>query len=166
MPALNKTGCRGSSKLLSNHEKAHVIQDSIFRWTLRIYYEDTDAGGIVYYANYLKFFERARTEWLRHAGINQVEMALQYQTMFVVKSTSLDYHLPAQLDDELQITTAVEKLGRASMVFVQQAWRNDQCLVSGRIKVGCVDAQTVRPCALPDSVLKAVQQIVTPLLLN
>ena len=143
-----------------------MIQDSIFRWTLRIYYEDTDAGGIVYYANYLRFFERARTEWLRHAGINQAEMALQHQAMFVVKSTSVDYHLPAQLDDELQITTTVEKLGRASLVFVQEAWRNDQRLVSGRVKVGCVDVQTVRPCAIPGSVLKAVQQTVLPPLLN
>ena len=143
-----------------------MIQDSIFRWTLRIYYEDTDAGGIVYYANYLKFFERARTEWLRQVGINQVDMALQYQAMFVVKSTSVDYHLPAQLDDELQITTVVEKLGRASLVFVQEARRNDQLLVTGKIKVGCVDTQSVRPCAIPGNVLKAVQQKVTPLLLN
>ena len=143
-----------------------MIQESTFRWTLRIYYEDTDAGGIVYYANYLKFFERARTEWLRHVGINQAEMALQYQAMFVVKSTSVDYHLPAQLDDELQITTVVEKLGRASLVFIQEARRNDQLLVTGKIKVGCVDAQSVRPCAIPSSVLKAVQQNVIPLLLN
>ena len=69
-----------------------MTQDTLFRWTLRIYYEDTDAGGIVYYANYLKYFERARTEWLRQVGINQVEMALEYQAMFVVKSTAVDYH--------------------------------------------------------------------------
>lgn len=143
-----------------------MSQDSIFRWTLRIYYEDTDAGGIVYYANYLKFFERARTEWLRQVGINQIEMALQYQAMFVVKSTTIDYHLPAQLDDELVITTVVEKMGRASLVFVQEAWRKDQCLVSARFKVGCVDAQTVRPCAIPMSVVKAVQSQALPLLLN
>ncbi len=141
-----------------------MIQDSIFRWAVRIYYEDTDAGGIVYYANYLKYFERARTEWLRHVGINQVEMAHQYQAMFVVKSSALDYHLPAQLDDELQITTVVEKLGRASLVFVQEAWRKDQCLVSGRFKVGCVDAESVRPCAIPASVLHVVQPQVLPLL--
>lgn len=143
-----------------------MIQDAIFRWTLRIYYEDTDAGGIVYYANYLKYFERARTEWLRQVGINQVEMALQYQAMFVVKSTAINYDLPAQLDDELCITTMVEKLGRASLVFVQEAWRNDQCLVSGRFKVGCVDAQTVRPCPIPSNVLKAIQPQMSPLLLN
>jgi len=86
--------------------------------------------------------------------------------MFVVKSTTVDYHLPAQLDDELQITTVVEKLGRASLVFVQEAWHGDQCLVTGRFKVGCVDTESVRPCAIPGHVLKEVQQRVTPLLLN
>jgi acyl-CoA thioester hydrolase len=124
---------------------------------MRIYYEDTDAGGIVYYANYLKFFERARTEWLRHAGVNQQIMAEQQQAMFVVKSTSMDYHLPAKLDDQLRITVAIEKLGKASILFTQEGWRDDQRLVSGRIKVGCVDSVLVRPCAIPNNVLQAVQ---------
>lgn len=148
------------------YKKTHVNHDPIFRWTLRIYYEDTDAGGIVYYANYLKYFERARTEWLRNVGINQIGMALQYQAMFVVKSTTIDYHLPAQLDDELCITTVVEKLGRASLVFVQQVWRNDQCLVSGRFKVGCVGVQTIRPCAIPSDILRAIQPQALPLRFN
>ena len=138
----------------------------MFRWTLRVYYEDTDAGGIVYYANYLKYCERARTEWLRQAGINQFTMTEQTQAMFVVKSTAVDYHLPAQLDDELQITTVVEKMGRASLIFVQEVWRDGQCLVTARFKVGCVDIATVRPCAIPASVVKAVQHQVPPLLLN
>lgn len=142
------------------------MQESMFRWTLRVYYEDTDAGGIVYYANYLNYCERARTEWLRHAGISQIAMAQQYQAMFVVKSTAIDYHLPAQLDDELQITTVVEKMGRASLIFVQEVWRNEQRLVSARFKVGCVDVSTVRPCAIPASVVKAVQHRVPLLLLN
>jgi len=135
-----------------------VIQDDVFRWTLRIYYEDTDAGGIVYYANYLKYFERARTEWLRQAGINQVDMASQHQVMFVVKSTLIDYHLPAQLDDEITITTGIEKLGRASLVFIQEAWRHDQRMVSGRFKVGCVSTQSIRPCEIPASVLLSVKE--------
>ncbi|WP_243405285.1 tol-pal system-associated acyl-CoA thioesterase [Solimicrobium silvestre] len=134
-----------------------MIQDSNFCWPLRIYYEDTDAGGIVYYANYLKYFERARTEWLRQLGVNQQELADQQQAMFVVKSSLVDYHLPARLDDELQLITVVEKLGRASLVFVQEAWRGTQCLVSGRFKVGCVDTQTIRPCAIPPAVLQALQ---------
>ena len=124
---------------------------------MRIYYEDTDAGGIVYYANYLKFFERARTEWLRAAGIGQHRMAGQHNAMFVVKSTSMDYHLPAKLDDELIVTVEVERLGRASLVFVQEARRGTQCMVSGRIKVACVDTTHIRPCAIPSEIMSAVK---------
>jgi len=133
------------------------IQTPQFRWPLRIYYEDTDAGGMVYHSNYLKYFERARTEWLRQSGVNQQEMIRQHQVMFVMKSAWVDYHLPAKLDDELIVTTEIEKSGRASMVFAQEAWRNDQCLVSGRFKIGCVHAETVRPCAIPPAVLNAMQ---------
>ena len=133
-----------------------MIQQSNFRWAMRVYYEDTDSGGVVYYANYLKFFERARTEWLRSAGIGQQNMVEQEQAMFVVKSTSMEYHLPARLDDELLITVGVEKMGRASMVFFQEAWRGAQCLSSGRIKVGCVHATGFRPQAIPASVMRAI----------
>jgi len=133
------------------------IQTSQFRWPLRIYYEDTDAGGMVYHSNYLKYFERARTEWLRHAGVNQQEMIRQHKVMFVMKSALVNYHLPARLDDELIVITDIEKAGRASMVFVQEAWRGDQCLVGGRFKIGCVHAETVRPCAIPSGILNAMQ---------
>jgi acyl-CoA thioester hydrolase len=77
---------------------------SVFTWTVRVYYEDTDAGGIVFYANYLKFFERARTEWLRALGVGQQLMAEEHGALFVVKNTSVDYHAPARLDDELKFT--------------------------------------------------------------
>ncbi|SHH11537.1 tol-pal system-associated acyl-CoA thioesterase [Massilia sp. CF038] len=122
---------------------------SDFTWPVRIYYEDTDAGGIVFYANYLKFFERARTEWLRAAGVNQQQLAEQEGAIFVVKSAHIDYHAPAKLDDVLNLTLSIEKLGRASVQFVQQAWCGDVLLASARVKVGCVDAVTLRPCALP-----------------
>jgi acyl-CoA thioester hydrolase len=123
---------------------------SVFTWTVRIYYEDTDAGGIVFYANYLKFFERARTEWLRAAGIGQELLAAADGAMFVVKSAALDYHAPAKLDDELKLTLSIEKLGRASVHFVQQAWRGDTLLTTAHVKVGCVDCATLRPRSLPD----------------
>jgi acyl-CoA thioester hydrolase len=123
---------------------------SAFTWAVRIYYEDTDAGGIVFYANYLKFFERARTEWLRAAGIGQQQMLERQGTVFVVKNVRLDYHAPARLDDELTLTLTVEKLGRASVQFAQQAWRGTQLLTSASVKVGCVDAITMRPRSLPD----------------
>ena len=94
-----------------------------FTWTIRVYYEDTDTGGIVFYANYLKFFERARTEWLRAAGVGQQALAENQQVMFVVRSTALDYHAPARLDDELIVSVVVERRGGASVQFFQDAWR-------------------------------------------
>ncbi len=142
--------------------------DSCFRWPLRVYYEDTDAGGIVFYANYLKFFERARTEWLRAAGINQHMLALQEQRIFVVKSTAIDYHAPAKLDDRLEITVVVKKLGRASVEFMQEAWCKpanegddaDQArlLCSGSIRVGCVDAPSLRPAPIPAAVHERITE--------
>jgi acyl-CoA thioester hydrolase len=131
-----------------------------FTWTIRVYYEDTDTGGIVFYANYLKFFERARTEWLRAAGIGQQALAQEHGKMFVVMSTAVDYHAPARLDDELKLTVVVERLGRASVQFFQQAWRlttgEPQLLSTGRIRVGCVDTNTLRPAAIPTEVLARI----------
>ena len=121
----------------------------VFTWPVRIYYEDTDAGGIVFYANYLKFFERARTEWLRSRGVDQHALAQQDGAMFVVKHASVDYQAPARLDDVLNLTLEIEKLGRASVHFVQQAWCGELLLCSAQVKVGCVDTVTLRPRALP-----------------
>ncbi len=128
-----------------------IKMSSIFTWTVRVYYEDTDAGGIVFYANYLKFFERARTEWLRAADIGQQALLREDGALFVVKHTSVDYHAPARLDDVLNLTLSIEKLGHASVQFVQQAWRGDVLLTSAKVKVGCIDAATMRPRPLPDA---------------
>lgn len=132
-----------------------------FAWQLRVYYEDTDAGGIVFYANYLKFFERARTEWLRAAGISQHALAQSQGCMFVVKSTAVDYHSPAKLDDELKLSVVIEKLGRASVQFSQSAWRMSPhgavLLATGNIKVGCVNTETLRPEAIPADVVAAIK---------
>ncbi|RYE77743.1 MAG: tol-pal system-associated acyl-CoA thioesterase [Oxalobacteraceae bacterium] len=123
---------------------------SVFTWTVRVYYEDTDAGGIVYYANYLKFFERARTEWLRSLGIHQQDLLGTEAAAFVVRSASVEYLGAARLDDELTLRLNIEKLGRASVQFAQQAWRGDSLLASANVKVGCVDAATLRPRSIPD----------------
>jgi acyl-CoA thioester hydrolase len=128
----------------------------VFNWNIRVYYEDTDAGGIVFYANYLKFFERARTEWLRHADIGQTALAQDSGVMFVVKSATLDYASPAKMDDQLRVTAMVEKLGRASIQFFQQCWRGDELLCSSRVKVGCVSSDAVKPCAIPAAVFKKI----------
>jgi acyl-CoA thioester hydrolase len=128
-----------------------------FTWNIRVYYEDTDTGGVVFYANYLKFFERARTEWLRAAGVGQQALSETHGVMFVVKSTAVDYHAPARLDDLLTVTVIVEKLGRASVQFMQQAWRGEQLLSVGRIKVGCVDVNSFRPSPIPEEVVTKLE---------
>ena len=122
---------------------------SVFTWAVRVYYEDTDAGGIVYYANYLKFFERARTEWLRAIGVNQQDLIDREGAAFVVRSATIDYHAPARLDDELSLTLSIEKLGGASVQFAQKAYSGDKLLAAASVKVGCVDLATVRPRSLP-----------------
>ena len=123
---------------------------SVFTWPVRVYYEDTDAGGIVYYANYLKFFERARTEWLRSLGIHQQDLLATAGAAFVVRSATIDYLGAARLDDALTLRLQIDKLGRASVAFAQQAWRGDTLLASASVKVGCVDPATMRPRSIPD----------------
>ena len=125
-----------------------------FRLTLRVYWEDTDAGGIVFYANYLKFFERARTEWLRSLGFSQEQLRLDTGVMFVVTDTSVRYRQPARLDEELLISVRVVEQGRASLVIDQQAHRADTLLADGRIRIGCVDSQAFAPRRIPPFILE------------
>ncbi|WP_238270680.1 tol-pal system-associated acyl-CoA thioesterase [Paraburkholderia terrae] len=129
-----------------------------FIWPIRVYYEDTDAGGIVFYANYLKFFERARTEWLRACGVDQRKLAEVSGALFVVRSTALDYLAPARLDDMLRIVSRIERLGRASVDFAQEAWRDDTLLATGTIRVGCVDSKSMKPAAIPPPVHAALRR--------
>lgn len=123
--------------------------------TLRIYWEDTDAGGVVFYANYLKFFERARTEWLRALGHGQDQLRRETGAMFVVSDTAMRYRRPARLDDLLRITVHVSEVRRASITLAQQAWRGDELLTEGTIRIVCVDAGTFQPRAIPN-VISAV----------
>lgn len=127
-----------------------------YRHALRVYWEDTDAGGIVFYANYLKFFERARTEWLRSLGVQQQALREATGAIFVVSETQVRYLRPAKLDDELQVTAALREAGRASLHIAQQAWRGAELLAEGDIRIGCVDATTLRPRRLPDPLLQAL----------
>lgn len=116
-----------------------------FQFNIRVYYEDTDAGGVVYYANYLRFFERARTEWLRRLGVSQSELAVQEQRLFVVKKVEIQYRKPAILDDLLTLHSTITRVGRASLTFQQYARRGDELLCESVIEVCCVDARTLRP---------------------
>lgn len=130
---------------------------SAFLWPVRVYWEDTDAGGVVFYANYLKFFERARTEWLRALGVDQHTLAEESGAVFVVRSTALDYAAPARLDDVLEVRSRMERVGGASIQFIQEAWRGEHLLVSGTIRVGCVDRATFRPTPIPAPVLTLIK---------
>ncbi len=129
-----------------------------FTWPVRVYWEDTDAGGIVFYANYLKFFERARTEWLRSLGIAQGAMREATGGIFIVSETSVRYLVPAKLDDELIVTAELREVGRASLIIGQQARRGDTLLAEGTIRIGWVDDQSLRPARIPHSVLGVLNQ--------
>jgi acyl-CoA thioester hydrolase len=127
--------------------------------SVRVYYEDTDAGGIVYYANYLKFVERARTEWLRELGINQQEF-LQQKLGFVVRKVEMDNLASAKLDDLLTIQSDIVLVKRASLVFQQQVFNQDKqllCLVKARI--ACIDFNNNKPCAIPEFILGALKRV-------
>jgi acyl-CoA thioester hydrolase len=124
---------------------------------IRIYWEDTDAGGVVFYANYLKFFERARTEWLRTAGVGQQALRDETGAMFVVAEVHMRYLAPARLDDTIVVSVQMEEKGAASMVLVQEAWRGNTLLAQGRIRIGCVQADTLRPRRIPAQVLQAIE---------
>ncbi len=132
-----------------------------FSWPVRVYWEDTDGGGIVYYANYLKFMERARTELLRSFGIHQSRMAQEQGLIFAIVSVRLDYRLPARLDDLLMVTCQVATEGRASFAFEQNVWRErigGELLTTGSTRVACLDAQSLRPRRLPEELLLAIEK--------
>ena len=134
-----------------------------FAWRARVYWEDTDGGGVVYYANYLKFMERARTEWLRSLGHSQQEIAEQYGFVFAVAEAHVNYRKPARLDDELLISCVPVPEGRASIRFRQmihrvQEGRADTLLAEGEVRVVCVDAKSFRPRPLPDFIQPAKVQ--------
>jgi acyl-CoA thioester hydrolase len=120
-----------------------------FNWNARVYYEDTDAGGVVYHARYLAFFERARTEILRQLGISQ-QTLLQESIAFVVKKMDISYHAPAHLDDMLTISTKVEQVRKASIIFKQTIFNQNKHVIStADVLIACVDITKMKPCALP-----------------
>ena len=138
---------------------------SVFEHPIRIYWEDTDAGGIVFYANYLKFFERARTEWLRALGFGQQVLRDQSGGMFVVSETAVKYHAPARLDDTLVVTAELQTGGKASLTIAQRAYlrtagptpTSDRLLAEGTIRLGWVDSHTLKPGRIPAPVLEALK---------
>ena len=134
-----------------------------YQFQLRVYWEDTDAGGVVFYANYLKFFERARTEWLRSLGHQQERLRIETGAVFIVTDTAVRYLRPARLDDLLVVTVQVRHAGRAQMTIAQQARRatpqGDELLAEGTIRIACVDAGTFKPQRIPNAI---VDSLLTP----
>jgi acyl-CoA thioester hydrolase len=129
-----------------------------FRVPIRIYWEDTDGAGIVFYANYLKFFERARTEWLRGFGFGQEALRRDAGVAFVVSETTLRYLKPARLDDVVDVSVDVVHLGQASLQLAQQATRADELLAEGKIRIGCVELGTFRPCRIPNDIRMSIHR--------
>lgn len=123
-----------------------------FVWPVRVYWEDTDASGVVYHANYLRWFERARTEWLRRLGHDQESLRTLRGLAFTVASLEIRYLRPARLDDALDVEVELASARRASLVFAQTLCRSGrgQVLAEARVRIGCVDAASFRPCAVPD----------------
>ncbi|MEN9784354.1 MAG: hypothetical protein RJA24_1697 [Pseudomonadota bacterium] len=133
---------RGSEKTLAGTGQP-------FLWPVRVYYEDTDAGGVVYYANYLRFMERARTEWLRTLGIEQSVMAAEHRVLFVVRAVNIDYLRPSRFDDSLQVTVEVVNVGGSRISFLQRVLRGDEEIVRADVDVVCVNTDTFRPARVP-----------------
>ncbi|WP_394753246.1 tol-pal system-associated acyl-CoA thioesterase [Crenothrix sp.] len=126
---------------------------SSFVWPIRVYYEDTDAGGIVYYANYLKFFERARTEMLRSLGFEQDELIASAGIIFAVRSVQIDYLSPARFNELLSVQSTVSEIKKVSLTFGQLITRGDIELCTATIRIACLDPQTLRPKAIPENLL-------------
>ena len=134
------------------NDLAPATGKALFSLPVRVYYEDTDAGGVVYYANYLKFCERARTDWLRAVGLEQGRLATDQNIIFVVRSVKADYLQPAVLDDLLDVVTTLGKLGHASLVFDQKIQRGGQTLFEALITIACIDRASKRATPIPPSV--------------
>ncbi len=131
------------------------MTDLIFQFPVRIYYEDTDAGGVVYHARYLHFFERARTEYLRTLDFSQQILLNERNVAFVVKTMTIDYRLPARLDDWLVVETKISEVRGAAILFTQQLKRDELILCTATVKVASVDLSKMKPVALPDEVKAA-----------
>ena len=139
-----------------------MTKQTHFTIPIRVYYEDTDAGGVVYHSNYINFFERARTEWLRHLGYEMDELALSEQLVFVVRALNCDYLLPARFNDELIVSAEIVSIGNTSIVFKQQVRRasDDTVLAEGSVTVVSVDAQTFRPKRMPAPIMEKIKSVI------
>ena len=136
-----------------------MISKQTFNWPVRVYYEDTDAGGVVYHSNYLNFMERARTEWLRHLGFEQTYLKDVLNVIFVVHSMQIQFKKPAKFNDLLIVSCEVSKIGRGSFEFLQKISVKQQTLIEAQVKIACVDALSFKPTAIPEKIRLKMEQI-------
>jgi acyl-CoA thioester hydrolase len=129
-----------------------------FRWSIRVYYEDTDAAGVVYYANYLKFLERARSEWLASLGVAVSVLETEHNAIFVVNRLEIDYRRPARLGDALIVTMAVVESGKARLIAAQEVSRGGEPMASAKVVLACINPRTWRPARIPASILALVER--------
>jgi len=129
-----------------------------FSWPIRVYYEDTDSGGVVYYANYLKYLERARTEYLRHLGFEQNQLIDIHNILFAVRHVQLDYHKPARFNELLEVRSDVTECKKASLLFEQRVYRVDDgaLLCIGQVKIACLQADSFKPIAIPPFIMEKI----------
>lgn len=132
---------------------------AVFLWPVRVYYEDTDSGGVVYYANYLKFMERARTEWLRNLGFEQDVLLRDHGIIYAVRSVQLEYLLPARFNERLTVSAQVVGYGGASIRFAQEVRRDDDLLCRGEVRIVSLDGASFRPRPAPEAVTKLLQNM-------
>ena len=132
---------------------------AVFTWPVRVYYEDTDAAGVVYYANYLRFLERARTEWLRHLGFEVVAMERDYGSVFVVRRLAIDYRFPARLGDALCVSVAIAERGYSRLRLTQTVARDDAQLCAADVTLACLDSTSWRPVAMPAAVAQKFEEL-------
>lgn len=137
-----------------------------FSLALRVYYQDTDAGGVVFHANYLQFFERARTEWLRALGFDVRQLASRDGLMFIVREVRVNYLRPALVDDLLTVTAALQHLGRAQFTLGQSVLRGEEVLVQGTVNLACVSADGLKPIRVPPQVYAALEESMTAKLIR
>ena len=132
---------------------------SSYNWPVRVYYEDTDAGGVVYYANYLKFMERARSEWLRALGVEQDALRQTTGVLLMVHSLSVRYVQPAKFNEQLQVSVTVANMGRAKVTFHQQIFSDERVLCQGEVTIACVNEVSGKPIAFPIILKDAFQGV-------
>jgi acyl-CoA thioester hydrolase len=131
----------------------------IFEWNVRVYFEDTDSGGVVYHANYLKFMERARTEWLRSLGLNQIKLKKEDKVMFVDRKIDIQYRMPSRFNDELLLQTECFKTTDYSIMLKQNILRDKQIITEGKVEIVCINSDLFKPVRIP-KIAKQLMEII------